>query len=170
MGMESLRELYVDELKDLYNAEQQLTKALPKMAEASSHPDLKNAFREHLRQTEGQIARLEQIFEQLGRGPRGKHCKGMAGLIEEGEEMIKEGGDADTLDAALICAAQKVEHYEMAGYGTVRTWAYLLGEAEACRLLQQTLDEEGQADKKLTALAESHVNQEATAAETRAAA
>jgi ferritin-like metal-binding protein YciE len=163
--MESLRDLYIDELKDLYNAEQQLTKALPKMAAAATHPDLKAGFREHLKQTEGQIARLEQIFEKLGRGPNGKHCKAMEGLISEGAELIKEGGDADTLDAGLICAAQKVEHYEIAGYGTARTWARLLGENEACSLLQATLDEEAQTDEKLTALAESHINREAEMAE-----
>src|SRR4051812_28611335 len=113
-------------------------------------------FEEHLKQTEGQIARLEQIFEKLGRGPGGKHCKAMAGLIAEGEELIKEGGDPDTLDAGLICAAQKVEQYEMAGYGTVRTWAKLPSEQEASRFLQQTLDEEGATEQKLTKLAESH--------------
>jgi ferritin-like metal-binding protein YciE len=161
MGTESLRDLYIDELKDLYNAEHQITKALPKMIEAASHPDLKNGFREHLKQTEGQIARLDRIFEAMGRGPRGKHCKAMEGLLEEGEELIKEGGDPDALDAGLICAAQKVEHYEIAGYGTARTWARLLGEKEACALLQQTLDEEGATDEKLTLLAESHINREA---------
>src|SRR4051812_31909767 len=128
MSMESLRDLYVDELKDLYNAEQQITKALPKMAKAASHPDLKAGFEEHLKQTEGHIARLEQIFARLGKGPNGKHCKAMEGLITEGAELMKEGADPDTLDAGLICAAQKVEHYEMAGYGTARTWAKLLGE------------------------------------------
>jgi ferritin-like metal-binding protein YciE len=164
MGLETLQELYVDELKDLYNAEKQLTKALPKLAAAASSPDLKAGFEEHLKQTEGQIARLEQIFEQLGRGPGGKHCKAMEGLITEGDELIKEGGDPEVLDAALICAAQKVEHYEMASYGTVRTWAKLLGEQEASALLQQTLDEEGQTDKKLTQLAERQINRQAKAA------
>ena len=164
MGLGSLKELYIEELKDIYNAENQLTKALPKMAAAATSTDLKSGFTEHLQQTEGQIARLEQIFQKLGRGANGKHCKAMAGLVEEGSEIIKEGGEPDTLDAALICAAQKVEHYEIASYGTVRTWANLLGEREAASLLQQTLDEEGATDKKLTKLAETHINREAMAA------
>jgi ferritin-like metal-binding protein YciE len=134
------------------------------MAAAATNPDLKAGFEEHLKQTEGQITRLEQIFERLGRGPGGKHCKAMEGLVSEGDEIIKEGGDPEVLDAALICAAQKVEHYEMAGYGTVRTWATLLGDTEASALLQQTLDEEGQTDQKLTKLAERQINRQAKAA------
>jgi ferritin-like metal-binding protein YciE len=158
MAPESLRDLYIEELKDLYSAEQQIMQALPKMAKAASSKQLKAGFEEHLTQTEGHIARLEQIFQKLDRKPGGKKCKAMEGLVAEGDELIKEGGQKDTLDAGLIAAAQRVEHYEMAGYGTVRTWAQLLGEAEAARLLQQTLDEEGATDKKLTALAESCIN------------
>jgi ferritin-like metal-binding protein YciE len=161
MEIETLKELYVDELKDIYNAEQQLTKALPKMAAAASHAELKAGFEEHLTQTQGHIARLETIFAALGRGPSGKHCKAMAGLIEEGAELIKAAKGTDAVDAGLICAAQKVEHYEIAGYGTVRTWAKLLGDTQAAALLQTTLDEEGETDKKLTALAETHCNVEA---------
>ena len=157
----SLRDLYIEELKDLYDAEQQILTALPKMEAAASHAELKKAFQQHRRQTEGQVRRLEQIFEKLGKSPTGKKCKGVAGLIAEGEELIRHGGDADTLDAGLIGAAQKVEHYEIAGYGTTRTWARLLGETEAAQLLQQTLDEEGETDHKLTKLAESRLNREA---------
>ena len=157
----SLRDLYVEELQDIYSAEQQITKALPKMAQAAGSTALKAAFEEHLQQTQGQIQRLDQIFQKLGKSPGGKECQAMKGLVTEGEELIQEGGDADTLDAGLIAAAQKVEHYEMASYGTVRTWANLLGEKDAAQLLQTTLDEEGDTDKKLTALAEKCVNKEA---------
>ncbi len=160
MEIDSLRKLYIEELKDLYSAEKQILQALPKMAKKASNPQLKAGFEEHLRQTEGHVERLEQIFEALGKSPRGKKCKGMEGVIEEGKEVLQEDMDEETRDAALIAAAQRVEHYEMAGYGTVRTYAQLLGEKEAGRLLQQTLDEEGQTDKKLTQLAES-INVEA---------
>jgi len=165
MAMDSLKELYVEELKDLYNAENQLLKALPRLARKASSPDLKAAFEEHLDQTEGQVNRLEKIFKALGEKPTGKTCKAMKGLVEEGKEIIEEEGDDAVLDAALIGAAQKVEHYEIAGYGTARTFASLLGEEDAVEMLQETLDEEAAADKKLTALAESLVNPEASNAE-----
>jgi ferritin-like metal-binding protein YciE len=161
MKIDSLQKLYVEELKDLYSAEKQLLKALPKMAKAASSPELQSAFREHLEQTKGQVERLERIFEALDKSPKGKKCKAMEGLVEEGAELMGEDADPDVLDAGLIAAAQKVEHYEIAGYGTVRTYAQLLGEAAAADLLQQTLDEEGQTDKKLTELAEGLINLQA---------
>jgi ferritin-like metal-binding protein YciE len=160
MKMESLRDLFVDELKDLYSAETQITKALPKMAKAASSNDLRTAFEEHLEQTKVHIERLDQIFNSLEESPKGKKCKGMEGLIEEGKELLEEDAEPDVLDAGLISAAQRVEHYEMAGYGCVRTYAKLLGEDAAVELLQQTLDEEGETDKKLTAIAET-INLEA---------
>lgn len=163
MEMDTLKELYVDELKDLYSAEKQILQALPKMVKKASHPQLKAAFGEHLKVTEAQVERLDRIFEGLGKSPRGKKCKGMEGLLEEGKEMMQEDMADDVMDAALISAAQRVEHYEIAGYGTVRTYAKLLGESEAAGLLQQTLDEEGDADKTLTKLAESSINVEAMA-------
>ena len=156
--------LFLDTLKDIYYAEKKILTALPKMAEAASHAELKKAFEQHLKQTEGQVQRLETIFESLGEKPTGKKCVAMAGLIKEGDELIKEGLEPDVLDAALIGAAQKVEHYEMAGYGTARTWAKRLGEQEACELLQQTLEEEAATDQKLTKLAEPKINKEAMAA------
>src|SRR4051812_48016121 len=165
MAMDSLKDLYVEELKDLYNAENQLLKALPKMARKASSPDLRAAFQEHLGQTEDHVDRLEKIFKRLGEKPTGKTCKAMKGLVEEGKEIIDEDGEDSVLDAGLIGAAQKVEHYEMAGYGTARTFASILGEEDAVALLQETLDEEGETDKKLTALAESLVNPEAQSAE-----
>lgn len=158
MALESLEDLFVHELKDLYNAEQQLLKALPRMAKAASSPELKSAFQEHLEVTRGQVERLDQIFEELGKNPKGKKCKAMEGLIEEGKEILEEDAEPSVRDAALITAAQKVEHYEMAGYGCARTFANLLGMEDAARLLQETLDEEGEADKKLTELAESIIN------------
>jgi ferritin-like metal-binding protein YciE len=165
MAMDSLKDLYVEELKDLYNAENQLLKALPRLAKKASSPDLKAAFEEHLGQTESQVNRLEKIFKRLGEKPTGKTCKAMKGLVEEGKEIIEEDGDGSVLDAALIGAAQKVEHYEIASYGTARTFASMLGEDDAMELLQETLDEEAATDKKLTALAESLVNPEASQAE-----
>src|ERR1041385_455193 len=165
MAMDSLKDLFIDELKDLYNAENQLLKALPKMAKKASSPDLRAAFQEHLGQTEGHVDRLEKIFKRLGEKPTGKTCKAMKGLVEEGKEIIEEDGEDSVLDAALIGAAQRVEHYEMAGYGTVRAFATVLGEEDAADLLQETLDEEGETNKKLTALAESLVNPEASNAE-----
>jgi len=163
MKLDSLKKLYVEELRDLYDAENQLLKALPKMAESSSTPELKTGFETHLRETENQVRRLETIFQSLGEASRGKTCKAMKGLIEEGKELMDEDADPEVLDAGLIAAAQRVEHYEIAGYGTVRTYARLLGETEAERLLQETLDEEGQTDKKLTRLAEQLINRQAAA-------
>lgn len=165
MAMDSLKDLYVDELKDLYNAENQLLKALPKMAKKASAPELKRAFQEHLTQTEGHVNRLEKILRGLGEKPTGKTCKAMKGLVEEGKEIIEEDGDDSVLDAALIGAAQKVEHYEIAGYGVARTFASLLGEEDAVESLQRTLNEEGETDKKLTQIAESVINIEASEAE-----
>jgi ferritin-like metal-binding protein YciE len=159
--MQTLDDLYTDMLKDLYSAEKQLVKALPKMAKNAQSPDLQKAFQEHLKQTEGHVERIERIFSDLGGSPRGKKCVGMEGLVEEGNELLQEQVDPDVLDAGLIAAAQKVEHYEIASYGTVRTWAEHLGYNQAAQLLQQTLDEEGEANKKLTQLAESHINMEA---------
>ncbi|MCE9531527.1 MAG: ferritin-like domain-containing protein [Planctomycetes bacterium] len=158
MKMKSLHDLYVDELKDLYNAEHQLLKALPKMAKAASAPELQEAFTSHLEETRGQVERLEQIFLKLDESPKGKKCKAMEGLLEEGKDVMEEDMETSVKDAALIAAAQRVEHYEMAGYGCVRTFAQLLGYDEAVELLQETLDEEGAADKKLTELAETVIN------------
>jgi len=149
----SLRDLYVDELRDLYNAETQLVKALPKMAKASGNEQLREAFQEHLRQTSEHVSRLEQIFEQLGEKASGKKCLGMEGLVKEGSETMKEDYSEEVKDAAIIGAAQRVEHYEMAGYGTARAFAELLGEDEHVALLEQTLKEEKEADEKLTQLA-----------------
>jgi ferritin-like metal-binding protein YciE len=160
MEMNRLKHLYVEELKDLYNAENQMVKALPKMAKAATAEDLRAGFEEHLEQTKGHVERLEKIFKALGESPKGKKCKGMEGLIKEGAEMIKEQPAPEELDAGLISAAQRVEHYEIAGYGCVATYANLLGEGEAESLLRQTLDEEKETDKKLTQLAE-HINLEA---------
>lgn len=161
MAIATLHELYVEELKDLYSAEQQILKALPKMAKAASHEDLAQAFNDHLEETKAQVARLEKIFKELDVSPKGKTCKAMKGLLEEGKDVMAEDAEPAVLDAALIAAAQRVEHYEMAGYGCVRTYAKLLGYDDACDLLQETLDEEGTADKKLTELAESAINAEA---------
>lgn len=163
MEIDSLRKLYVDELKDLYSAEKQIIQALPRMAKKASNDKLRQAFEEHLEVTRMQVERLDRIFEMLGKSPRGKKCKGMEGLVEEGKEMMQEDMEDDVMDAALIAAAQRIEHYEIAGYGTVRTYAQLLGEKEHVKLLQQTLDEEGNTDKKLTQLAESEINVEAMA-------
>lgn len=158
MALESLADLFVDELKDLYSAEKQLVKALPKMAKAASSAKLRKGFEDHLRQTEGHVERLENIFEQLGVKPRGPKCEAMEGLIEEGKRMMKEDAEPSVMDAALIAAAQRVEHYEMAGYGTVRSFARMLGNDKAERLLQKTLEEESQTNEKLTKLAETEVN------------
>jgi ferritin-like metal-binding protein YciE len=163
MEIDSLRKLYVEELKDLYSAEKQLIQALPKMAKKAQNAQLKQAFQQHLEITQTQLERLDRVFEGLEKSPRGKKCKAMEGLIEEGKEMMQEDMEPDVMDAALIAAAQRIEHYEIAGYGTVRTYANLLGEKDAAKLLQQTLDEEGQADKILTQLAESSINVEAMA-------
>jgi ferritin-like metal-binding protein YciE len=163
MELDTLKDLYIDEIKDLYSAEKQLVKALPKMAKAAKDPQLQQAFRTHLKETAEHAARLEQICKDLGVSPRGKKCVGMEGLIEEGSELIKEGADPDVLDAGLISKAQHVEHYEIAGYGTVRTYARQLGFENHAELLQQTLDEEGRTDHLLTELAESGINVEAEA-------
>lgn len=157
---DSLRELYIDELRDLYNAETQLVKALPKMAKGATNDQLRQAFEEHLRQTSEHVSRLEQIFEQLEEKATGKKCLGMEGLVKEGSETMKEEFEDATMDAAIIGAAQRVEHYEIAGYGTVRDFAQLLGEDEHVSLLEQTLEEEKEADRKLTELAQ-EVNQQA---------
>jgi ferritin-like metal-binding protein YciE len=160
-SLDSLHALLEEELKDIYDAEKQITKALPKMAKKASSPDLKEGLEAHLRQTEEQIDRLEQVFEQLEMPARGKPCKGMKNLIAEGDEMIREAEDEETRDAVMIAAAQKVEHYEIASYGTVRTWAQLLGMNEVASLLEESLEEEKETDQKLTSLAESHINMEA---------
>ena len=165
MKLESLQDLLLHELKDLYSAETQIVKALPKMAKAASSEELRTAFEEHLEETKKQVERLEQIFERLGTSARGKKCKGMEGLLEEGKEIIEEDGEDMVKDAALISAAQHVEHYEIAGYGCARTFASLLGQEEIAELLQETLDEEGAADKKLTEIAESAINVEAAHAQ-----
>jgi len=152
MTVDTVEKLLVEELKDLYSAENQITKALPKMAKNAHDAELRTAFETHLKQTEGQIKRLDRVFELLGKSATGKTCKAMKGLLEEGEEVLKET-EGEVRDAAMISAAQKVEHYEMAGYGSVRTWAQQLGQKEIADLLQQTLDEEGETDHKLTQLA-----------------
>ena len=165
MKLDTLQKLYVEELRDIYNAENQLLKALPKMAKGASSDELKQAFEDHLEETKVHVERLEQIFEALDESPKGKTCKAMKGLVEEGSEMLEEDGEESVLDAGIIAAAQKVEHYEIASYGTVRTWAELLGEKDAVKLLQKTLDEEGAADEKLNELAEDIVNPEAMSEE-----
>jgi ferritin-like metal-binding protein YciE len=158
MKLDTLQALYVDELKDLYSAESQILKALPKMIRAAEHPELKKAFSSHMKQTETHVKRLEQIFGTLDESPKGKKCHGMEGVLEEGAELIKEGPEPQVLDAGLISAAQHVEHYEMAGYGAVRTWAEKLGRDQDARLLQETLDEEHEANELLTALAIQSIN------------
>jgi ferritin-like metal-binding protein YciE len=168
MALGTLHDLYVEELRDLYNAENQLIKALPKMAKAASNESLRAAFEEHLEVTRGQVERLTQIFEELGEKPTGKKCAAMEGLIAEAKELLEEDAEPAVMDAALIGAAQRVEHYEMAGYGCVRTYARLLGYEEAAQLLQATLDEEGEADKALNELAESVINVEADNADEEA--
>lgn len=161
MKLGTLHDLFVDELKDLYSAEHQLLKTLPKLAKAASNPELKAAFEEHLEQTKTHAERLETICEKLEFSPKGKKCKAMEGLIEEGAEVLEATGEPSVKDAALIAAAQRVEHYEMAGYGCARTFAQVLGFNDAADLLQQTLDEEGETDKRLTDIAESSVNAQA---------
>lgn len=164
MKINSLRDVFIHELKDLYSAEKQLTKALPKMAKAAANAQLAAGFEEHLGQTEEHVARLETILKNLGESTRGEKCKGMEGLLKEGEKLIEEDGVPEVIDALLISAAQRVEHYEIAGYGSARTFAELLGEEKATDLLQQTLDEEAETDRKLTELATSSVNADAEAA------
>jgi ferritin-like metal-binding protein YciE len=163
MKLESMRELLLDELQDLYSAEQQITKALPKMAKTSSSSQLKQAFESHLKETEGHVERLEKIFDLLEEKSKAKMCEGMKGLLKEGDERIKEGGEPEVVDAGLISAAQRVEHYEIAAYGSARTFAEMLNETEVADLLEQTLEEEKAADQKLTKIAGT-VNRKAEAA------
>ncbi len=160
---DTLHDAFIDELRDTYDAEKQLTKALPKMAKAATSPDLRAAFESHLEETRGQIARLEEVFASLDEKPRGKHCDGIAGIIEEGKSIMGEDFDDAAMDACLIAGAQRAEHYEMAAYGTLVAWARAMGHTEAAGLLEQTLDEEKATDEKLTALAESGINREAAA-------
>jgi ferritin-like metal-binding protein YciE len=154
----TLQDLLVKELSDIYSAEKQILQALPKMVKAANAPELRQAFEHHLEETKGQVDRLDRVFAEMGEKPKRVKCKGMEGLIEEGEEVIKEKGTPAVLDAGLIAAAQRVEHYEIAAYGTVRTLAETLGNDEVAGLLQKTLDEEGNADKKLSNIAETTVN------------
>ena len=164
MSDEGLKELYIEELKDIYNAENQLVKALPKLAKAAASDELRQGFEEHLEQTKGHVARIEQIFETLEESPKGKKCAGMEGLVEEGSEVMKEGLEGALLDAALIGAAQRVEHYEIAAYGTVIAFAQTLGESDHVSLLEETLSEEKETDEKLTELAK-QINQQAASGE-----
>jgi ferritin-like metal-binding protein YciE len=159
MKMKTLRDLFLDQMRDAYSAEKQLVKALPKMAEAAAAPELKAGFEKHLGQTETHVRRLETVFEAFGARARSKTCEAMQGLIEEGKDLIDEGPEADVLDAGLICAAQKVEHYEIAAYGTLCTWARQLGHDREADLLHQTLDEEKETDETLTRLATAGINQ-----------
>jgi ferritin-like metal-binding protein YciE len=154
MSVNSMENLFIEELKDLYSAETQITKALPKLAKAASSSELRKAFEHHLKETEGHVQRLEQIFEMLGKSPKGKTCEGMKGLLTEGSETMHEAQEGDVRDVGMISAAQRVEHYEMAGYGTVRSLAERLGQPKIAQLLEQTLEEEKAADKKLTDITE----------------
>jgi ferritin-like metal-binding protein YciE len=164
MSLDSLEKLFLEELKDMYNAEKQILRALPRMAKAAQSPRLGQAFTQHLKETEDQVQRLERVFKELGQTVRGKKCKGMEGLLEEGKEVLEEEGDPAVIDAALIASAQRVEHYEIAAYGCLRTYAGLLGYSQAEQLLQQNLQEEEAADKKLTQLGESGINEAAAVA------
>ncbi len=157
----TLHDAFIDELRDTYDAERQLTKALAKLAKAATSPDLSEAFSTHLEETQGQIERLEEVFASLDEKVRGKHCDGIAGIIEEGKSIMEEDFDETTMDACLIAAGQRAEHYEMAAYGTLVAWARAMGHTDAADLLQQNLDEEKAADEKLSSLAESGINQEA---------
>jgi ferritin-like metal-binding protein YciE len=161
MKIQTLDDLFLVQIKDLYDAEKQLVKALPKMAKAASSQQLKQGFQEHLEQTKGHLSRLEQIFDQLGQKASGTKCEGMAGMIDEGEEIVDEVEPSPLRDAGLIGAAQKVEHYEIAGYGTLKTFAQMLGHQQAVMLLEQTLNEEKQTGQRLTQLAESMINEKA---------
>ncbi len=163
MKLENLEQLFLQELRDLYDMENQIVDALPKMVEASHNDQLKSALKQHLEVTKGQVRRLEQVFNIMGEDASGETCKGMKGIIKEGDDMATQGGDDATIDAGIISAAQRVEHYEIAGYGTVRTYAELLGQQQISKLMQKTLDEEKEADEKLTEIARS-VNVEAKAA------
>jgi ferritin-like metal-binding protein YciE len=157
----TLHDAFLDELRDAYDAEKQLTRALPKMAKAASSPDLRKAFETHLQETRGQIDRLEQVFASLDEKVRGKHCDGIAGIIDEGKAVMDEDFDEATMDACLIAGGQRAEHYEMAAYGTLIAWARAMGHTEAANLLQETLEEEKAADQKLSSLAEDGINREA---------
>ena len=163
MAEGTLHDAFIDELRDAYDAEKQVTKALPKMAKAASSPELRAAFELHLEETRGQIQRLEEVFATLDEKVKGKHCDGMEGIIEEGKSGMEEDFDDATMDAVLIASAQRVEHYEIAAYGTLIAWAQTMGHTEVVDLLQQTLDEERATDKSLTALAEQGVNRKAAA-------
>jgi ferritin-like metal-binding protein YciE len=156
--LNTMEDLYLDQLQDIYDAEHKLTKALPKMASAAKSPELKRAFEAHLRETEGQIKRLERCFELFGQKPKAKTCEAMKGLVAEGDAVVNASGDDDVRDAALIAAAQRVEHYEIAGYGCLRTFAMRIGQENAAELFQETLDEEEKTDRLLTEIAESSVN------------
>jgi len=158
---ETLYDAFLDELRDAYDAEKQLTKALPKLAKAASSPDLREAFETHLEETREQVSRLEQVFELLDERAKGKHCDGIAGIIEEGKSVLEEDFSDEALDACLIASGQRAEHYEMAAYGTLIAWARVLGREDAAKLLEETLEEEKAADKKLTALAEGGINERA---------
>ena len=160
----TLHDAFIEELRDTYDAEKQLTKALTKLAKAASNPELQEAFETHLEETQGHISRLEQVFQSLDEKVRGKHCDGIAGIIEEGKAMMEEDFDDETMDACLIAAAQRAEHYEMAAYGTLVAWAQAMGHTEAAELLKETLDEEKATDQKLTSLAESGINESAAEA------
>jgi ferritin-like metal-binding protein YciE len=158
MHMDSFDKLYIDQLKDAYSAEKQLVKALPKMAKSATSPELRTALEEHLDVTRRQVERLEGIFQDMGKPASGKTCKGMAGIIEEGQEILQEDGDPEVIDAGIIAAAQRVEHYEIAAYGTLRTFAETKGDTKAARVLEEILNEEKEADERLTRIAESSVN------------
>jgi len=160
----TLHDAFIDELRDTYDAEKQLTKALPKLAKAASNQKLRQAFETHLEETQGHVERLEQVFTSLDEKVRGKHCDGIAGIIEEGKSIMGEDFDEVTMDACLIAAGQRAEHYEMAAYGTLVAWAQAMGHTQAAKLLRQTLDEEKAADKKLSGLAEGGINQESARA------
>jgi ferritin-like metal-binding protein YciE len=163
MALETLRDLFLNELRDMYHAEKQLVRALPRMAKAADSVELRQAIEKHLGETENQVVRLERVFQSLGQAARGKRCQGMEGIVEEGKEMLEEEGQEPVIDAAIIAAAQKVEHYEIASYGCLITYADLLGENESSRLLKQNLAEEEATDKALTELAQRSINQAAAA-------
>lgn len=165
MQIDNLEKLFVEQLKDTYNAEKQIVRALPRMAKAAGDEELREAFETHLQETEKQVERLDRIFQELGKNPQGKKCVGMEGLIEEAKELLNEDVDEDVLDAGLIAAAQKVEHYEIAAYGCLKTYAQLLGNEEAVTLLEETLNEEKRTDQLLTEIAERSINVEAMEAE-----
>src|SRR6266568_1039047 len=165
MKLDSLQKLFVEQLRDVYNAENQLLKALPKMAKNASSDELRQAFEDHLEATKEHVERLEQVFKDLDEKPKGKTCQGMKGLVEEGSEILEQDGEESVLDAGMIASAQKVEHYEIAAYGTLRTWANLLGKPDVAALMEETLEEEKEADQNLTSIAESLVNEAAAEGE-----